>query len=415
MAEFTLSWVLGYTPPSFTLASPSTPTALSPGPLLPGLFVASECPIVGFTPAQLLAIIERSYPRDYLEGLRATPNGGYELFHVASRVLARVSEAVAEFYCCSLIAFAHGPALSTGVVEFYRDNDDEGAVTLGAGTLVRASRTGRTFRILTPAVFGPTDLGPVPVDVEAAEPSQQWDIAGTFITAGGETIEGEIDELAALDASSVGFDPSMRVRQPAATTGGQSPCLDGLGEQVGISRLLGESDARYKLRIIQTPDTISPDAIERGLDSILGALGLHACLREVGTPRLPGFFFDAGSSSDSPQVPANNYAFDMDFTVRPEDRFKLLLDEASFRGFMLIGVPPIPDIAEFGLFFDTATSDAFPLQNAFDTISMTQPNVAFDGFSTLNSSIYQAIYAMIEEKRAAGVGFELYLENLGCT
>jgi len=80
----------------------------------------------------------------------------------------------------------------------------------------------------------------------------------------------------------------------------------------------------------------------------------------------------------------------------------------------MIGVPPIPDLADFGMAYDGATSDAFPQQNAYDTTSLTQPNVAYDGFSTLNSSIYQAIFDMINEKRAAGVGFELYLETIGC-
>lgn len=413
--SFSLPWLLlGPPGPTFFVSDPAEEAFNSPGPVLPPTFAGSECPIIGFTQAELLAVIEKSYPKDYLDGLRSQPNGGYELFQAAAKLLARVSVAVAEYYCCSFLAFAHGPSLSTGQVEFSRATFLEGAVTLGAGSFVRASRSGRLFLTLGAAVFGPTDLGPVVVSVVALEPSQQYDVPGVFVTAGSELVEGEIDELAQLSSTSVGFDPSMRVRQPAATAGGQSACLDGLGEQDGIFRLADESDDRYRLRIVQTPDTISPDALDRGLDNLLGALGLHACVREVGTDRLPGFFFDAGSSADSPQVPANNYAFDMNFVTRPADRFKLLLSEADFRGFLLIGLPPIADLADFGMAFDGTTADAFPQQNAFDTISLTQPNVAYDGFSTLNGSIYRAIYDMVNEKRAAGVGFELYLETIDC-
>lgn len=397
-------WLLSFPPAS------TSSNALS----LPPVYGSpEECPVVGFTQAELLRIIEKSFPKSYLEGLRSSPTGGYELMQAAAKVQERVSRAVAELYCCSLLAFAHGPAYSTGLVEFLRESATAGAITIKAGTLVRASASGRLFIVMSDVVFGALDLGPIPVSVFGQEPDQTYDVQGVTITAGGETIPGEIDAIAELAGGS-GFDPAIVVRQLATFTGGRTPCLDGLGEDLLVPRLVGESDDRYRLRIIQKPDTVSPAAIERGLDLLLGALGLHACLREVGTERLPGFFYDAGASTDSPQVPENNYAYDLDFSTRPADRFKLYLDQAEFRGFMMIGVPPIPDLADFGMAYDGATSDAFPQQNAYDTTSLTQPNVAYDGFSTLNSSIYQAIFDMINEKRAAGVGFELYLEAIGC-
>jgi hypothetical protein len=409
-----LPWLLGG-PPAFSFVVFPTPEALvnSPGVTLPGLYGTSDCPVVGYSEAALLAILERSYPAGYLAAMRLSPTGGYELIQAAAKTLRRASDAVAELYCCSLLAFAHGPAFSTGLVEFFRLTADEGAITIRAGTHVRTGRTGRRYVTASDAVFGALDLGPVTVQATAIEPDQTYDVPGVVITAGGEAIAGEIDEIAELGAGS-GFDPNMQVRQMAAFVGGRTPCLDGLGEDVGVPRFAGESDDRYRLRILQRPDTVSPDAIERGLDLLLGPLGLHACLRQVGTERLPGFFYDAGSSSDSPQVPTNNYAYDMDFTVRPADRYKLLLDIGTFRGFFVVGVPAIPDIAEFGMFYDTATTDTFPLQNAYDTTSPTAQNVAYDGFSTLNSSIYQAIHSMLDEKRAAGVSFELLLDPLGC-
>jgi hypothetical protein len=401
----TLNWLL---------ASLPTPSGVGNGFSLPPLYGSStDCPVVGFTQAQLLAIIERSYPREYLEGLRSSPTGGYEQLEAAALVFERVSRAVAELYCCSLLAYAHGPAFSTGVVEFVRETDAEGAITIKAGSFVAASANGRRFVISADVVFGPTDLGPVAVAVVAEEPDQAYDLQGVFLSASGQTLPGEVDTIAELALGS-GFDPNMQVRQLASFSGGRTPCLDGLGQDLLVPRFEGESDDRYRLRIIQKPDTVSPAAIERGLDLLLNALGLHACLREVGTERLPGIFYDAGSSADSPQVPANNYAYDMDFSTRPADRFKVWLDAASFRGFFLVGLPPVPDLADFGMAYDGAVTDVFPQQNAYDTTSLTQPNVAYDGFSTLNTSLYMAIYDMINEKRAAGVGFELYLETIGC-
>ncbi len=400
-----LSWLLG---------SPVVPSFASPGSLLPPSFGASEeCPVVGYTQAELLDIVARSYPQEYLQALQAQANGGYEVFEASAQVLARVSAAVAELYCCALLAFAHGGALASGTVELVRETAVGGAITVGAGTILEASRTGRRFRTLTAVTFGALALGPFVVAVQAIEFGSEYNLPGVTITGGGETVPGEIDTVRFLANTSVGFDVNLQCRQLAATSGGASPCLDGLGEDLSIPREALESDARYRQRIITTPDTVSPAAIERGLDSIVGALGLHVCLREVGTSRLPGFFFDAGSSADSPQVPANNYAFDMDFSVRPADRYKLILDYTDFRAFMLVGVPKVVDI-DFGFVFDGTRADAFPLQNAFDTTSPTASSAAFDGFTSLNASLYKSIYNIVNEKRAGGVGFELYQETIGC-
>lgn len=401
----TLHWVL---------ASPPATGEAAANDSLPPTFSASSCVEQGYDQAALLAVVERSYPRDYLEGLRSRPGGGYELFQSAAAVLARCSDAVSELYCCSLLAFAHGGVLATGTVEFYRNDFSGGAVTLGQGSFVATSRTGRRFLTQAPVVFGSTDLGPHAVGVQAEAVGSEYNVAGVTLTAGGESLEGEIDTVLRLAPTSVGFDPAVQVRQLAPTSGGLSACLDGLGGDVLIPRQTLEQDDRYRLRIVTTPDTVSPDAIQRGLDGILGALGQHGCLREVGTPRLPGLFFDAGSSADSPQVPAHNFAFDMDFSVRPDDRFKLLLSLRDSRAFFLIGVPRLVE-TDFGAAFDGATTDAFPLQNAFDTTSPTASSAAFDGFTTLQGSLYRSIFAMLDQKRAAGVGFELYIESVSCT
>lgn len=399
---------------SWLLASPSAP-AFVPGASLPPFFGfgGGSCPVQGLTQAELLAVVENSYPLDYLMGLRSSATGGYELFEAAAAVMARVSEAIAEVYCCALVAYAHGASFSEGTVEFFRLENTNGAVIVDTGSLVEASRSGRRFMLLEPAVFGALELGPKVVRVRAVEAGQEFDLPGELVTPSGEVLPGEIDTIRMLAATSSGFDPNLQVRQIAPTLGGRTPCLDGLGEDVLIPRTLFESDNAYRLRIIETPDTVSPLAIQRGLDKLLSPL--HACLREVGTAKLPGLFYDAGSSADIPQNPANNYAYDMDFALRPEDRFKLLLDFTEFRAFFMVGVPPVIDNT-FGFPYDGSSSDIVPFANPYDTTTTDLFPVvnAYDGSTLLAASLYKAIFDMVDAKRAAGVGFVLYQETIGC-
>lgn len=367
-------------------------------------------PIIAEDQSYFLRVVDRSYPGDYIASIKAKPNGGYELFQSAAAVSARVSLAIARKYTCSFIFSAEGPARATGAVEFYRATAAAGAINLLAGTRV-GTDDGREFITTQTAAFGALALGPITVAVQAVSDGYEYNVPGQVTTAGGETLEGEIKNIVRLVTDVPTIDPAMRVRQLVATSGGQAACLDGLGADVDIERQVGEDDASYRVRIRTTPDTVSPGAIQRGLDAILG---VHACLREVGTSKFPGFFYDAGSSADSPQDPAHNFAYDMDFTARPEDRFKLYLDFAHFRGYMLIGIPPVAE-TNHGLFYDGSLADLFPLQNAYDTTATNAPDANYDGVAMAGVALAKAVYDMVNAKRAAGVLFDLYLETSGCT
>lgn len=151
--------------------------------------------------------------------------------------------------------------------------------------------------------------------------------------------------------------------------------LDELGGERGLGRSPGESDTLYRKRVAKPSDTVSPNAVRRAANAILAPLGAAVCLREVGSRLLPGLFFDAGSSSDTPQNPATNFAYDMNPSVRPEDRWKVLLDLLEFRGFFMIGVPPLASGA---------------------------------------ADVYRAVFNEVSRVRGGGVGFEMYVEDLGC-
>jgi hypothetical protein len=73
-------------------------------------------------------------------------------------------------------------------------------------------------------------------------------------------------------------------------SGGALAVLDALGKEKDLPRLAGEVDGPYALRITRIADVVTPNAIKRCLVRNVGATGW--CFREVGSPLLPGFFFD---------------------------------------------------------------------------------------------------------------------------
>ena len=85
-------------------------------------------------------------------------------------------------------------------------------------------------------------------------------------------------------------------------------------------------------------------------------------------------------------------------------RFHELLDYAEFRAFFLVGLPR-SNAGEFGFAYDT-----FPT-NAYDA----SPYSAFyDGSPEGAAAFYRNVFQAVDTTRAGGVGFNLYLEDIGC-
>jgi len=82
-------------------------------------------------------------------------------------------------------------------------------------------------------------------------------------------------------------------------SGGTLGILDAIGADRNIPRLPDETDSAYRIRIWQIADVVTPNAIIRALNRLLGVIPF--CFREVGTPLLPGFFYD-GNNQSSLQV-----------------------------------------------------------------------------------------------------------------
>lgn len=396
-----LSWLL----PAPSTSSPVASVTVGTG--------AVPCDAPVYTQAELLEVLGRAYPQDYMQGLQQSANSGYEQMQAAAAVGVRVSLALARWLCCSFLMHAHDGARAGVLVEFFREVATAGPLTIKAGSIV-STPEGREFRTLLDVAFGALDLGPFTVMCEAVGQGYGWNVLGQRTTAGNETLEGEVSVTRRLllrdTTNQPMIDPAMRVRNLLDATGGADACLDALGQDLGVPRNVHEAEGSYRLRIQQAPDTISPAAIRRGVDRILAPLGLGCCLREVGTPLFPGFFYDAPPSTD----PANNFAYDMDFDLRPEDRFKLLLSLSTFRGFFLVGVPDIVDSAFPGFLYDGHSGDAFPVTNAYDTTAVNALFGAYDGSFTVSTAVYKAISDDVDARRAGGVGFTLYVERVGC-
>lgn len=86
-----------------------------------------------------------------------------------------------------------------------------------------------------------------------------------------------------------------------------------------------------------------------------------------------------------------------------ERRNRVLINFRDFRAYFRVGVPRL-GTGEFGFAYDEATSGS---ENAWDW-------GFFDGYAVGAATFYRAIYQAIDPIRAGGVGWDLYIEDVGC-
>lgn len=195
-------------------------------------------------------------------------------------------------------------------------------------------------------------------------------------------------------------DLALVVTNPASPSGGRSAMLDELGDERGVARGAGQGDDDYRERVATLADVVSPNAVRRAINRTLATVGATGWLREVGSAALPGLYYDGDPTSIDP---AEAFAYDLDFTVRPQDRYKLALSYTEMRAFFLVGVPLL-DLGEFGCAYDAGPS------NAYDAA----PALAFyDGFALNVAGLYRTLWQSLAEVKAGGVGFDLVLDPYG--
>jgi len=212
------------------------------------------------------------------------------------------------------------------------------------------------------------------------------------------------------------IDVGLSILHEESPSGGRLGMLDLLGAERDIYRAPLESDESYRQRVWNIADTVSPNAIKRALNRVLGAFGITHTLREVGYDGLPGVFMDAGGSSvgddthtpEASPEPRKNFAFDMDPSLRPDDYWKVMLNLLEMRAFFLVGLPRRND-GDFGMFFDGSTADPQPTYNAFDRSELDAPS-AFDGVPIGTSEFQFTAWDAVASVKAAGVGYDFVID-----
>jgi hypothetical protein len=408
--------VAAITPYSWLVASPVTTVPAPAVPVFPTGSGAGpgSCDGTMHDQAYFLDLYDRAYDPEYLRPLKVTPNSGYEIYQAFGKVFERVSLAIERFECGSFVIFAEGGEYATGTVEFYRLDASHGAVVVKAGTVVTTSRGARDFITLEDATFGALDLGPVAVAVRAVAQGWEWNVPGEVVTQRGELLPGEIDTCKRLIEEPAYGDPTIQVRQILATAGGRAPMLDGLGVDRGLPRIAGESDAAYRFRLRQLPDTISPDAMHRLIRGQLDRYGLgYQFIETWDITYQTCWDAPAGVIALNPDYNPNLFCFD-----DPRDPTPFCnrwLDEIEHRGAFVVVVPEMPAIRDVGLAYDDTAATPAALETTFGARAINGYDVpgtlstafglqgGYDGFDLPRNAVYFGLWQALQQIKAAGV------------
>ncbi len=408
---------------------PVFPASAGPGPS------GSDAPVRDA--AYYLRMFDTTMPDWYIVPLKNTPNSGYELFQAAAKLGARQSLAIQRFESLNLAMFSAGGSYATGNVEFYRESFTAGAVTVGAGTIVQCGVGGRGFITTEDAVFGASDLGPVAVAVRALVKSFQYNVPGKVVTpVSAFELPGAIDSIRRmiqLDPTTglrTFIEPAMLVQNINPTTGGAPAMLDQIGTDRGIVRGAGELDTKYRYRVRNLPDTVSPGAFNRLLLTIFEQYGLTYDFIETFEKDYQTCFDYPSDQLGTPTylsnpLPANlidhkdicvwdwpDYGDDVPMRNR-------WLDEVEHRATVIIGVPSLPAQRDVGMAYDdtamvptdrdevTGSVTGRRALSAYDVPATLAaafgPQGGYDGFDNVRNGFYLTLLQNLNAIKAAGV------------
>lgn len=401
---------------SWTLISPPPATGGSGGSGFGGSSTnapAVPCPVDAYTQQDLLDLFDRLLPSHYIQPLKS-PGPGYEVLQMDAAVGARMSLAVERFGCAAFILSSTGGSFATGEVELYRAAiNPEGIPTVvKAGTIVKSSRSGRRYQTTEDVTFGPNDLGPFTVAIQALSQGYEFNEPGTIVTPDGSVLAGEIDTVDVLVEDPDLGDPTIKVRQLVATGGGVDPALDEHGRDRGIPRGLGESDDSYRGRIRALPDNISPDAVDRALQQLLFPFGSTYAFLET-------YDITYQTCWDAPRDPIPGSNFDPNLFVYDDPDADATpfrnrwLDLHDMRGGFVVVVPNLPPIRDTSMAYDDTVLNADELTNAIGLRSVSAYDVpgslgfgylqgAWDGFDLPKRTTYKNVYNTLQSIKAAG-------------
>lgn len=379
-------------------------------------------PIQPLTKEDLLYQIEQLMPPSWLAPLRDS-GPGYELLQGAAACFARCAEAVARLDRAGYIVTAPTGSYGTGTVRVTRSGY-LGAFTLRSGSVLLCSATGRTFVLLADLFFDTDVLVSDPLDAPVRSFVQSYDqnVQGNAVTARGEIIPGEIDTVAVPFINTADgdvFAPGLvlAVDQPNAITGAVSPALEILGYDRGLVQRAGETVSAFRQRLLQLPDTVSPDAMIRTIKAVLYPYSVTFQYIETWDIRFQVAFdspLPPFGPLVSPDYDPTCFVLD-DPRVDPYYRGRCPNDDTYFSCFFVV-LPILPSIRNFALVADDPALTQASLQSAgvagfratsaydipIDKLDSVPLQCAIDGQDWQQTAIYSSLYSSLNSVKPAG-------------
>lgn len=410
------------------------PTPLPPGSSI-GAGFGSEtsqllCNAEMYEAEHFLALFDKLMPQEYLYPLKVNPDSGYEIYHALAAVGERVSLAAERSECGLTIVFADSGSYAEVDLRFTRPTVDAGAFTQKAGTLLTTSNGNRQFELIEDAVFGALDLGPITARARAVAVGYEYNVPGVRVSAGGETLHGEIDTIEMSIQDPPYADTTVEVAQVDDATGGTADWLQGHGASRGLTRAAGETADQFRLRIRTIPDAVTPAAFRRLAERVLGAAG-------IGYEIIETWQIDYQTCWDAPSPNTGTPTYDA--TANPNPLFddtlftyddprgtetfaNRWLDLRDYRGCTIVVVDIDSTLHDYGFALDDSGTTAASFSNgrlrgtpAFDvTVSPSSVvNVAaFDGDDELFNAAVAALYVSLQEAKAAGTAAVVEFKHL---
>lgn len=200
---------------------------------------------------------------------------------------------------------------------------------------------------------------------------------------------------------------ALRIVEAEAFSGGRDDDLYLLGDARGVYRQPGESDDAFRERVSRLADVVSPNAVLSAVNRLLRPLGYKGDVSDVSLDPntvgggFAGLFFDV----DPDLAPTFVSAFDLyaPGDVYPQNPWFVLQDTVEAYGWFLVELPYL-GAGDFGIFFDEG-----PL--FFDDVVNVYYGPAFtgwmDGYPIDGNAVYSAVWSVVHEIRAGGVGFTM--------
>lgn len=212
----------------------------------------------------------------------------------------------------------------------------------------------------------------------------------------------EVEEMAELGLS---------VTQPEPSTGGRPDVLAAIGTDRRQGRVQGESDEAFRDRLCNLEDIISPAAIQRICDRVLGPCGL--CCRLIETRDIDsmlGFVWDLHMYDYLEPAPPNPTNGLVEVIHDPGSDIVgqgiVWTGQGTSTRYFALGVER-GNQGEFGFPYDATDVQAPLPANAWD-------NSFYDGSPIGFLSKIGQLHEAVDQARAAGIRFDIFIDPSAC-